>query len=96
MADLIDNIVRKRSKSTSAEQYEPVIIVNHERVPPVEFVSVSFIGKSFSFAKKCDPIKDELSVEISSLVTTIDTLPLKQFNKILIITRYIFFVLLFV
>ena len=75
-----------KKSATASIQYEPVILVNAERVPPIETnESFMYRGKIFNFSNCLDEIKT-----VQSYITTIDKLPLKNVNKLVIIQCYMY------
>ena len=80
-----------KKSATASNRYEPVILVNAERVPLIETnESFVYLGKMFNFSNCLDEIKIELSTTVQSYITTIDKLPLKSVNKLVIIQRYMY------
>ena len=80
-----------KKTTTKSIQYEPKLIVNNERIPPVE-ISESFVylGKEFSFSMSNDEMKNSIQKELNEYLDKIDRLPIKPLNKIDIITKYVF------
>ena len=80
-----------KKRSTASVQYEPMIIVNRERIPPLkEGESIIYLGKQFNFGMNIDNIKEELIADNISYITKIDQLPLLPLNKLSIIQNYVF------
>ena len=80
-----------KKSATSSVQYYPMILVNRQRIPPIEMgESFIYLGKKFNFGMTIDNIKAELKEENISYITTIDKLPLTSLNKISIIQKYVY------
>ena len=80
----------KKSK-TSSVQYYPMILVNRERIPPIETnKSFIYLGKQFNNGMVIDNIKEELIKDNTNYVTTIDRLPITSLNKMSIIQQYVY------
>ena len=68
-----------------------MILVNRERVPPVNIDdSFVYLGKLFNFGNNIDSIKLHLKDLALSYITTIDRLPLTTQNKLSIVQQYVF------
>ena len=80
-----------KKRSTASVQYQPIIILNGERIPPLmDGELFVYLGKQFNFGMKIDNIKEELLAKNTSYVTKIDQLPLTPVNKLSIVQTYVF------
>ena len=80
-----------KKSATSSVQYNPMILVKRERVPPIKIgESFIYLGKEFNFGMDHENIKEQLKADNIKYVTTIDKLPLTSLNKISMIQQYLY------
>ena len=80
-----------KKSSTSSVQYNPMILVNRERIAPIKNgESFIYLGKQFNFGMDINNIKEKLKEDNILYVTQIDRLPLTSLNKISILQQYIY------
>ena len=73
------------------KQYEPVINICHERIPPLkdgeEFI---YLGKVYNYEMGTETEKDNLTTELKKYLEKIDLLPLHSKFKIEIVQSYVY------
>ena len=80
-----------KKSATRSTQYYPNIIVNRQRIPPIELEkSFIYLGKQFNFRMNIDNIKEQLIEDNTNYITTIDRLPLTSLNKISVVQQYVY------
>ena len=80
-----------KKTSTASSQYKPKIIVNGERIAPLEpDESFVYLGKQFNFTMDIENIKQGILSSVTDYLRKIDQLPLLPLNKITIVQFYIF------
>ena len=80
-----------KKSATSSMQYDPIILVNRERIPPIERdKSFIYLGKQFNHGMKIENIKEQLKTDNINYIATIDRLPLNALNKITVIQQYVY------
>ena len=80
-----------RKYMSSAIQCQPNLIINGEKIPPIENgESFEYLGNQFSFSMAKDVIKSQLHSDLMDYIDTIEHLPLHSRFKIMIITRYVY------
>ena len=71
-------------------QYKPLLLVNNQRIPPVELdESFKYLGKEFNYKMSTQHKEKELTDELSKYLTKLDSAPLHQRQKITVINRYL-------
>ena len=76
--------------STAPKQIKPKVYLHNKLVPPIEInSSFTYLGKHFDFKMSGKKHKENLIESISSMLESIDRLPLHPRNKLLIYHRYI-------
>ena len=76
---------------TGSIQYLKHIIVQRERIPPVELnESFIYLGKQFNFGLNIENIQTDVTNDMIKYVRIIDKLPLTPLNKISIEQVYVF------
>ena len=79
-----------RKAHTSSVQYLPKLIVNSDRIPPVEINNTfTYLGRDFNFLMDDTTHKEELVNTTNNLLSIIENLPLTPKNKCLIYQRYV-------
>ena len=80
-----------KKSATSSVQYDPIILVNRERIPQIERdKSFIYLAKQFDHRMKIENIKEQLKTDNINYITTIDRLPLNALNKITVIQQYVY------
>ena len=80
-----------KKEKTEAKQYLPKIIINRERIPPVEMdKSFDYLGKTFSFMMDTKNIQKDIDEELQSYLTKTDQQLLHPLNKVKIVTYFIY------
>ena len=80
-----------KKEKTEAKQYLPKIIINRERIPPVEMdKSFDYLGKTFSFKMDTKNIQKDIDEELQSYLTKTDQQLLHPLNKVKIVTNFIY------
>lgn len=76
--------------STASKQVKPKVYLNNKLVKPIGMKdSFTYLGKHFDFDMKGEKHKDDLIEATSTMLESIDRLPLHPRNKLLIYHRYI-------
>ena len=80
-----------KKQSTTILQYQPKIIINDNRIPPLESEeSFIYLGKQFNFKMDIENIKNDIIAKVIEYITKIYLLPLSPLNRISIIQTYMF------
>ena len=79
-----------KKPATGSIQYLPHVIVQRERIPPVELnESFIYLGKQFNFGLNIENIETDIMNDMTNYVRIIDKLPLTPLNKISIVQVYV-------
>ena len=79
-----------RKTATMACQYKPLLLVNNQRIPPVELdESFKYLGKEFNYKMSTQHKEKDLTDELSKYLTKLDSVPLHPRQKITVINRYV-------
>ena len=71
-------------------QYQPLLLVNNQRIPPVELdESFKHLGKVCNFKMSTKRKEKDLTDELSKYLTKLDSVPLHPRQKITVINRHV-------
>ena len=63
-----------RKTATMSCQYKPLLLVNNQRIPPVELdESFKYLGKEFNFKMSTEHKEKDLTDELSKYLTKLDS-----------------------
>ena len=79
-----------RKMATMVCQCKPFLLVNNQRIPPVELdESFKYLGKEFNYKMSTQHTEKDLTDELSKYLTKLDSVPLHPRQKITVINRYV-------
>ena len=71
-------------------QYKPLLLINNQRIPPVELdESFKYLGKEFNYKMSTQHKEKDLTDELSKYLTKLNSVPLHPRQKITVINRYV-------
>ena len=82
---------RIKKTTTESVRYDPYLIINNERMPPIKKDnSFVYLGKHFNFKMNSDEVKEKLTEELSAYIESINKLPVHPKYKIRILMMYVY------
>ena len=80
-----------KKTSSKSLQYQPYLFINSQQLPPVKINdSFSYLGKSFNFDMNVHEIRAAVEEKIERYLSLIETIPVKNIDKIKILNTYVF------